>query len=276
MGKSEQLVERLRELLAKATPRPWDTDTLRSEGEFGRGPDTTIGYDTYAIFAEVRGKFLVLFDSLNSDATEIEDESDGETYSAWDAVSRANAALITEAVNALPALLDTIDRLSSEQPTKGTDEARDLLERAEPELRDAAKSAAARGSPLTAQARTQLADDIATALSKGTALQVDVLEHLRGAFITGVADNFNYYVSLKYRSLQAMQDAHAAILAALTNPPAPQIDVETITYRVANAKLGEGPSVRCEGPTEYEMNLAREWVRRVIAALPVPNTEKNQ
>lgn len=44
---------------------------------------------------------------------------------------------------------------------------------------------------------------------------------------------------------------------------------EALVYRVANAKLGEGPSVRCEGPTSFEKDVAREWVKRVLAASPL-------
>ena len=50
------------------------------------------------------------------------------------------------------------------------------------------------------------------------------------------------------------------------------VDVEALTYRVANAKLGEGPPVRCEGPTDFERDQARAWVKRVLAALaPSPS-----
>lgn len=48
------------------------------------------------------------------------------------------------------------------------------------------------------------------------------------------------------------------------------IDVEALTYRVANAKLGEGDSVRCEGPTDFEKDQARAWVKRVLAAIVNP------
>ena len=44
-------------------------------------------------------------------------------------------------------------------------------------------------------------------------------------------------------------------------------DIEAVVYRVANAKLGEGPSVRCEGPTDFEKDQARHWVRRILSAL---------
>lgn len=65
-------------------------------------------------------------------------------------------------------------------------------------------------------------------------------------------------------------------LDAALSAPSPAgggvVDVEALTYRVANAKLGEGPSVRCEGPTDFEKDQARAWVKRVLAALSSPAT----
>jgi hypothetical protein len=51
-----------------------------------------------------------LFDALNSTAIIVHEDGpdeDGYVY-AWDETSHANAALIVEAVNALPSLIDTI------------------------------------------------------------------------------------------------------------------------------------------------------------------------
>lgn len=42
--------------------------------------------------------------------------------------------------------------------------------------------------------------------------------------------------------------------------------IRRVAYSVANSKLGEGPAVRCEGPTEYEINQALQWTRRVFEA----------
>lgn len=48
-------------------------------------------------------------------------------------------------------------------------------------------------------------------------------------------------------------------------------EIEKLARTMANAKLGEGDSVRCEGPTEFEINQARPWARRALAALaPAP------
>lgn len=42
--------------------------------------------------------------------------------------------------------------------------------------------------------------------------------------------------------------------------------IERLAYSVANAKLGERSTMRCEGPTDYDIDLARGWVRRVLRA----------
>ena len=39
-------------------------------------------------------------------------------------------------------------------------------------------------------------------------------------------------------------------------------EIERLAYSMANAKLGEGPAARCEGPTGYEIAQARFWAHR--------------
>ena len=68
-------------------------------------------------------------------------------------------------------------------------------------------------------------------------------------------------------SVKAAAKSLAALNRSDAPAPADTDDVESLAYRVANAKLGEGPSVRCEGPTGFEIDTARAWVRRVLAAL---------
>ncbi len=99
----------LRELLAKATPGPWEVDTEKSEGNYGSGPDCHSGFQVSAIIGGADGK--TLFDALNSDACIVDEEGPDEDgyYYAWDTVSDTNAALIVAAVNALPKLLDRIE-----------------------------------------------------------------------------------------------------------------------------------------------------------------------
>lgn len=143
---TDALDTRLNGLLEKATKGPWEADTQKSEGDYGSGPDCHTGFDVATIMAGD----LVLFDALNSNAGEVsEDGPDeyGEVY-AWDEISKHNAALIVEAVNALPKLL--ADRLSDRaelalyreqfcQMTEALRERRERigeLERALTEIRD--------------------------------------------------------------------------------------------------------------------------------------------
>lgn len=106
----DALVTRLRSLLTKATPGPWDVDTNRNEdGEYGSGPDTSIGYDDFLIGAQVRGNWATLLTTENSTEKSIEEDYDDDYHRAWDAVGEANAQLATAAVNALPELLEHIN-----------------------------------------------------------------------------------------------------------------------------------------------------------------------
>jgi len=111
------LVERLRELLAKATPGPWDVDTVRNEGDYGDGgPDCRTGFDSAAI---VDSQGRALLDSLNCDYR-IACVHDDEGH-ARDEPSFRNAELIVAAVNALPALLDELDTLRTRLAGGGDD-----------------------------------------------------------------------------------------------------------------------------------------------------------
>jgi hypothetical protein len=102
------MIEELKALAEKATPGPWETDTLKSEGEYGSGPDTVAGFEVTAIY---NAKGEVLFDALNSDAIVVhEDYGDEDGYVlAWDQISAANAALIVTLVNNLPAILSALE-----------------------------------------------------------------------------------------------------------------------------------------------------------------------
>lgn len=93
------LKETLARLSAEATAGEWDTDTEKSEGEYGTGPDTHSGFDVTVIYGP-DGKSL--FDPHNSDMIEVhEDSPDEDGYvSAWDETSRRNATFITALVNA--------------------------------------------------------------------------------------------------------------------------------------------------------------------------------
>lgn len=82
-----------------ATLGPWEIDTLKSEGSYGTGDDTTEGFEVSAIY-DAKGR--ALFDALNSDLIEVhEDYADEDGYSlAHDLTSSANAAFIVALVNA--------------------------------------------------------------------------------------------------------------------------------------------------------------------------------
>jgi hypothetical protein len=62
--------------------------------------------------------------------------------------------------------------------------------------------------------------------------------------------------------IKALDDAIAALSSTPDAQPSSTDEVERLAYTVANSKLGEGPEVRCEGPTEFEIDQARQWVRR--------------
>jgi hypothetical protein len=59
---------------------------------------------------------------------------------------------------------------------------------------------------------------------------------------------------------------HEAALAA-ERARVERADVDRLASDVANRILGERDTPRCEGPSPYEIGLAREWVVRVLAAL---------
>lgn len=107
----DDLVARLRELLAKATPGPWEVDTIENDGAYGSGPDAVHGFKS-PVMLDAEGK--ALFDAYNSDLIEVHEEYDEDSCHAWDEQGRANFALVAAAVNALPDLLATIESLRAE------------------------------------------------------------------------------------------------------------------------------------------------------------------
>lgn len=99
-------IAKIRALLAKATPGPWEFDSIHNDGEYGDGPDSHEGFNSHVIF-DANGQ--TIFDSLNSDACEVEVESDEDGFCAWDEVSRRNAELICTLRNAIGPLLDRLE-----------------------------------------------------------------------------------------------------------------------------------------------------------------------
>jgi len=116
---NNDLIERLRGLLAKAAndaPLPWQVETEKSEGEYGRGPYTHSGFHV-SVIQDAKG--ITLFDPHNSGAIIVDEEFDDDGFCyAWDIVSGKTAPIITEAVNSLPTLLDTIEALRAEIAAK--------------------------------------------------------------------------------------------------------------------------------------------------------------
>lgn len=101
---------KLKELLAEASPLPWAFDMEGNDGAYGSGPNAESGFSSAMILGP---DGLSLFDALNSTAIVVHEDGPDEygAVCAWDETSRANAALIVEAVNALPSLLLAIDRM---------------------------------------------------------------------------------------------------------------------------------------------------------------------
>jgi hypothetical protein len=88
---------------AQHTPGPWHVDSIHNDGEYGIGPDTHSGFKSFVVCDD---KGRALFDSINSDAIEVQEEHGEDDFSAWDAVGLANATLAAAAPDLLAALHD--------------------------------------------------------------------------------------------------------------------------------------------------------------------------
>lgn len=104
---TEEVIARLRGLMEKATPLPWNSDSERSEGAYGAGEDIHEGFDIYSLFGSDGKKLL---DALNSDAILVHEEWDEETHHAWDETSYRNVEFVAVALNALPRLLADLEQ----------------------------------------------------------------------------------------------------------------------------------------------------------------------
>jgi hypothetical protein len=79
------------------SPGPWETDTTRSDGSYGFGEDTYEGFDAYQLIGPPLypgGRDVVICDTLNSDASLINEEFGEESHNAWDEQGRKNMAHI--------------------------------------------------------------------------------------------------------------------------------------------------------------------------------------
>lgn len=99
-----------REILAKATPGPWETDTEKTDGEYGSGPDCPRGYHASIITAGDKR----ICGTENSADGEVHEEFDEDGCYAWDEVAARNMKAAAHAVNTHPAALDEIERLQAE------------------------------------------------------------------------------------------------------------------------------------------------------------------
>lgn len=101
----------LRRLAEAAMPGPWAADAVPTDGSFGGGPDTSHGFDTYAVFCE-RGEIM---DAGNSDLAEIIEEHDENGRHAWDETARRNMEFVAAAnPTAILALLDRAEKAEAE------------------------------------------------------------------------------------------------------------------------------------------------------------------
>lgn len=88
-------------MTTKHSPAPWSVETVRNEGEYGSGPDTNTGFDSYAVL-DANGR--TLFDSLNSDVAEVHAVEHCLGVDAWDDVARENLTMAAAAPDLLAAL----------------------------------------------------------------------------------------------------------------------------------------------------------------------------
>jgi hypothetical protein len=98
---------------AKHTPGPWHVDSTHNEGEYGSGPDTHSGFKSFVVFDD-DGRSL--FDSTNSEATEVAEAFDEDSFHAWDAVGLANLTLAAAA----PELLAFVESSLADFTAAGT------------------------------------------------------------------------------------------------------------------------------------------------------------
>lgn len=97
-----KLADELETLAAKATPGPWEVDTIENDGAYGSGPDAVHGFKS-PVMLDGDGK--ALFDASNSDLIEAHEEYNEDGCYAWDDPGQNNFALIVALRNNLPAII---------------------------------------------------------------------------------------------------------------------------------------------------------------------------
>lgn len=112
-------IEALRQLMAKATPGPWEVDSeYDDDALYSGGGGCGRGFKNFFVGAEVDGRWRTLLDTVNSDHKLIEEDYDEDGKSSWDAIGHANANLVAAAVNALPSLLNELEALRADLAPK--------------------------------------------------------------------------------------------------------------------------------------------------------------
>lgn len=96
------LAREVLELAEKATPGPWETDTISTEDAYG-------SYNAYGVFISTPGRPpKAIADSINADESEIHSESDEDDIIKWDEVARKNFAFIAHSRTSAPAIASAL------------------------------------------------------------------------------------------------------------------------------------------------------------------------
>lgn len=105
---SEEL-QRLKALALRATPGPWESNSIHSEGEYGSDDDGGYGFTTYEV---TDGSGLCIMGCLNNDDGAVHVGDDGH---AWDDVAKRDAAYVAAANPAsILALIAKVESLAAD------------------------------------------------------------------------------------------------------------------------------------------------------------------
>ena len=95
-------IAKIKEAAEKATPGPWDTDTVDNEDGAGR-------FKSYIVGSGPEDNWKAVVDTSNSDVIEIHQEYDFDYSSVWDEQGRRNAEFIALSRTAVPALIARLE-----------------------------------------------------------------------------------------------------------------------------------------------------------------------
>lgn len=94
--------EKAKELNEKATPGPWEIDSVKTEGTYGIGDDTHEGFNEYEI-VDIGGRQICSTENRDPNLSEVHDEWDEDSHTAWDEPARRDADFIAFCRTAIPA-----------------------------------------------------------------------------------------------------------------------------------------------------------------------------